>query len=43
MAALADRNDEEAFKPLTAKERDLLVTTLRKLVSTHGLQKLPTE
>jgi DNA-binding MarR family transcriptional regulator len=43
LAALADRNDEEFFSPLTKSEREALVATLKKLVRAHGLQKLPTE
>lgn len=43
LAALADRNDEEFFHPLSAKEREALMTTLKKLVQVHGLHKLPTE
>lgn len=43
LAMLADRNDEEFFRPLTARERDELLTTLKKLVQAHGLKNLPTE
>ncbi|WP_353066553.1 MarR family winged helix-turn-helix transcriptional regulator [Tunturibacter psychrotolerans] len=43
LAAIADRNDHEFFKPLTAKEQESLVTTLKKLVHVHNLHKLPTE
>jgi DNA-binding MarR family transcriptional regulator len=43
LAALADRNDEEFFEALTAKEREFLIATLKKLVHTHKLHKLPTE
>ena len=43
LAALADRNDEEFFHPLSAKERELLIVTLKKLVHAHRLHKLPTE
>jgi DNA-binding MarR family transcriptional regulator len=43
LAALADRNDEEFFSPLTKSEREALVATLKKLARAHGLQKLPTE
>jgi DNA-binding MarR family transcriptional regulator len=43
LAALADQNDEEFFHPLSAKERETLITTLKKLVLAHGLHKLPTE
>jgi DNA-binding MarR family transcriptional regulator len=43
LAAIADRNDHEFFKPLTGKEQQALVTTLKKLVHAHDLHKLPTE
>jgi DNA-binding MarR family transcriptional regulator len=43
LAALADRNDEEFFCRLTAKEREALLATLKKLVQAHGLKKLPIE
>jgi DNA-binding MarR family transcriptional regulator len=43
LAALADQNDEEFFSPLSAREHETLVTTLKKLVQAHGLHKLPTE
>jgi DNA-binding MarR family transcriptional regulator len=43
LAAIADENDEEFFAPLTARERETLVATLKKLVQAHGLHKLPTE
>lgn len=43
LAALADRNDEEFFGPLTTREREQLVAALKKLVQAHGLQKIPTE
>jgi DNA-binding MarR family transcriptional regulator len=43
LAALADRNDEEFFHPLTARERDELLATLKKLVQAHGLKQWPTE
>ncbi len=42
LAALADRNDEEFFSRLSAKERDALVATLRKLVAANKLKKIPT-
>ena len=41
LAAIADRNDEEFFKPLSARERAALVSTLIKLAQAHGLQKIP--
>ncbi|MGB6742123.1 MAG: MarR family transcriptional regulator [Terracidiphilus sp.] len=43
LAALADRNDQEFFSPLTASERETLAATLKKLAQAHGLHKLPTE
>ncbi len=43
LAAIADQNDEEFFTPLSAKEREFLLFTLKKLVQKHGLYKLPTE
>ena len=42
LAALADRNDEEFFHPLSGAERAALIATMRKLVQAHGLQSLPT-
>jgi DNA-binding MarR family transcriptional regulator len=42
LAALADRNDEEFFTPLSSTERKALVTILKKLVEAHALRKLPT-
>jgi DNA-binding MarR family transcriptional regulator len=43
LAALADQNDEEFFRTLSARERAALVATMKKLVQAHGLQTLPTE
>ncbi len=43
LAAIADTNDHEFFQPLTAKEQEALVATLKKLVHAHDLHKLPTE
>jgi DNA-binding MarR family transcriptional regulator len=43
LAAIADQNDEEFFQPLTTRERQALVTTMKKLVQAHNLRKLPTE
>lgn len=43
LAKLADRNDEEFFRPLSPAERKLLAATLKKLVQAHNLHKLPTE
>jgi DNA-binding MarR family transcriptional regulator len=42
LAALADENDEEFFSSLSAKEREALVATLKKLVKAEELQKVPT-
>ena len=42
LAALADQNDEEFFRHLSAKERTALVATLRKLIATNNLKKIPT-
>jgi DNA-binding MarR family transcriptional regulator len=42
LAALADRNDQECFSGLSAREREVLVTTLKKLVSLRGLKGMPT-
>jgi DNA-binding MarR family transcriptional regulator len=43
VAALADQNDEEFFRPLSARERAALIATMKKLVVAHGLQTVPTE
>jgi len=43
LAELADQNDEEFFAPLTKHERELLLTTLKKLARAHNLRRLPTE
>ena len=43
LAALADRNDDEFFHPLSAKERAVLIRIMKKLVQAHRLQTLPTE
>jgi len=43
LAALADRNDKEFFTALSAKEREALVSTLKKLVRSNRLYKLPIE
>ncbi len=42
LAALADRNDEEFFSRVSAREREALVAILRKLVAAHGLKGAPT-
>jgi DNA-binding MarR family transcriptional regulator len=41
LAALADQNDKEFFASLSKKEREALVSTLKKLVEAHGLNKFP--
>ena len=43
LAAIADQNDDEFFKPLSVSEHKALVTTLKKLVEAHGLHRIPTE
>lgn len=43
LAAIADENDEEFFAPLTVREREALMATLKKLVQAHELHRLPTE
>ena len=43
LAELADQNDDEFFDPLSAAERNALISTMKKLVEAHGLQALPTE
>lgn len=43
LAAWADRNDEEFFSGLTAREHKALVATLKKLVALNNLSKLPTD
>ena len=42
LAALADRNDEEFFSHLSAKERETLVATLKNLAVANKLNKVPT-
>jgi DNA-binding MarR family transcriptional regulator len=42
LARIADQNDEEFFSSLSAEERERLVATLKKLVATKRLSKLPT-
>ena len=41
LAAVADRNDEEFFHPLSHMERETLIAILQKLVHANGLEKLP--
>lgn len=43
LAALADQNDKEFFHPLSRKEREAILSILKKLVQAHGLEKLPIE
>ena len=43
LAALADENDAEFFSALSARERQALMETLKKLVEANALTKLPTE
>ncbi len=43
LAALADQNDREFFHPLSRKERETVLSILKKLVRVHGFEKLPTE
>jgi DNA-binding MarR family transcriptional regulator len=42
LAALADQNDEEFFSQLSARERESLVATLKKLVLANKLKQIPT-
>lgn len=42
LAALADRNDQEFFSRLAAKEREALVITLKRLVALNDLKGTPT-
>jgi DNA-binding MarR family transcriptional regulator len=42
LAALADQTDEEFFSHLSAKEREALMTTLRKLAAANKLKEIPT-
>lgn len=41
LAALADKNDEEFFSPLSASERDRLLETLKKLANAHNWTAVP--
>jgi DNA-binding MarR family transcriptional regulator len=43
LAVIADENDAEFFAPLSLRERESLIATMKKLVQAHGLWKLPTE
>jgi hypothetical protein len=40
---LADQNDQEFFHALSHKERESILSILKKLVLVHRLEKLPTE
>lgn len=42
LAGLADINDQEYFSRLSAREREMLVATLKKLVALHELKGMPT-
>ena len=43
LAALADRNDEEFFNGLGARERETLMRLMKEIVRTHGLKEVPTD
>ncbi len=43
LAKLADENDAACFAPLTSLERTSLLFSLKKLVSAHNLNEVPTE
>ena len=43
LAVIADANDEDFFRHLSARERESLVATLKKLVSGNDLGKMPIE
>ena len=43
LASIADTNDEEFFAPLSLKEQQALVASLKKLAQAHDLRQLPTE
>jgi DNA-binding MarR family transcriptional regulator len=43
LAVLADQNDQEFFHALSHKERESILSILKKLVLVHRLEKLPTE
>jgi DNA-binding MarR family transcriptional regulator len=43
LTAIADRNDREAFSPLSAREHKALRAILKKLAQAHDLHKIPTE
>jgi len=43
LAVIADQNDKEFLRALSAREHETLVATLKKLVQAHGLHRIPTE
>lgn len=43
LAVVADKNDAEFFSGLSREERERLIATLKKLVQTNNLSKLPTK
>jgi DNA-binding MarR family transcriptional regulator len=43
LAAKADQNDAEFFSALSAKERETLIATLKRLVEANGLRKVPVD
>lgn len=43
LAALADENDAEFFRVLSARERQTLLDMMKKLVASNGLTRKPTE
>jgi DNA-binding MarR family transcriptional regulator len=43
LAEIADQNDREFFSTLAKQEHAALVATLKKLVQTHDLHRIPTE
>ncbi len=43
LAAIADKNDTDFFKALSATERHVLLETLKKLVQANDLHQLPTQ
>jgi DNA-binding MarR family transcriptional regulator len=43
LAAVADQNDQDFFAPLSLKDRQALITMMKRLVEAHELRKLPTE
>jgi DNA-binding MarR family transcriptional regulator len=43
LAKLADENDEFFFGSLTAKEKEQLIKTLKKVIEQAGIKEIPTE